>query len=260
MMAHQWLTLKLISWEDSFFIIRQICVCYITSTLNLNKLCFSHCVWRRHPSGNASLVATGTQGCYKERFPEKGQWSLLTPPTWTLSEHLQRRNGGHIAKCVCRFRSSPLLTIDFLLCVPIFTWKCNKTVIIPTLPIFLPDRAPLSPSPPALTRSPRQLLLRLPSGEWLTTAYQPLAHHTAGTVAQIERKKKHDWGDRQRRSTGGWWRRCSWEEMEEMKMERDSWRRTKHCIKRSNIMWLPDQEESKQTVNHMAKRWKRVKA
>lgn len=63
-------------------------------------------------------------------------------------------------------------TIDFLLRVPIFTWKCSNTLITPHTNAT--HRA----------RPPRQLLLRLPSGEKLTTAYQPLAHHTAGTVAQ----------------------------------------------------------------------------
>ncbi|KAI3360572.1 hypothetical protein L3Q82_002440 [Scortum barcoo] len=113
----------------------------------------------------------------------------------------QRR--GCLCVCVCVYVAqraqqadhSMLPTIDFLLCVPIFTWKCNKTVIIPTLPIFLPDNPPTPhySSPPTLS-PPRQLLLRvrLPSGERLTTAYQPLAHHTAGTVAQREREVERE--------------------------------------------------------------------
>lgn len=77
--------------------------------------------------------------------------------------------------------------------MPIFTWKCNQTVIIPALPIFLPDN--IAPTP--LHPPPRQLLLRLPSGERLTTAYQPLAHHTAGTVAQREWGEARDRDERE---------------------------------------------------------------
>lgn len=59
--------------------------------------------------------------------------------------------------CVCRTAAqqadhSMPPTIDFLLCVPIFTWKCNKTVIIPTLPIFRPDNPP--PPHPLITTHP----------------------------------------------------------------------------------------------------------
>lgn len=59
------------------------------------------------------------------------------------------------------------------------TWQnCNPAHSSPS---SCPDKSrPHIPSPPTLP-PPRQLLFRLPSGERLTTAYQPLAHHTAGT-------------------------------------------------------------------------------
>ncbi|CAB1456660.1 unnamed protein product [Pleuronectes platessa] len=47
-------------------------------------------------------------------------------------------------------------------------------------------------------RTPVQLLRGLPSGERLTTAYQPLAHHTAGTVAPGGSKRgQGDGGERE---------------------------------------------------------------
>lgn len=118
----------------------------------------------------------------------------------TLSQFLRQQSGSHTAErlpmpvrvcCTVALQAdhNMLLTIDFLLCVPIFTWKCNKTVIIPIVTIFLHGKNSPTPSPPTLT-PPRQLLLRLPSGERLTTAYQPLAHHTAGTVAQRKRGRR----------------------------------------------------------------------
>ncbi len=63
--------------------------------------------------------------------------------------------------------------------------NCNH----PSAPHIPPRQPLLSPSPPTLLPS-RQLLLRLPSGERLTTAYQPLAHHTAGTVKKERARER----------------------------------------------------------------------
>lgn len=50
---------------------------------------------------------------------------------------------------------------------------------------------PHIPWPPTLL-PPRQLLFRLPSGGRLTAAYQPLAHHTAGTEKEGETERERE--------------------------------------------------------------------
>lgn len=59
-------------------------------------------------------------------------------------ETTQQRGCLHVCRTAAQQAGHSMLqTIDFLLCVPVFTWKCNKTVIIPALRILLPDELPL---------------------------------------------------------------------------------------------------------------------
>lgn len=111
--------------------------------------------------------------------------------------------GDAASVCVCFERQikrpdhSRLLTIDFLLCVPIYT-------------VITPHTNTTHRHTPL-----RQLMLRLPSGERLTTAYQPLAPHTAGTEAQsvgwgVETRERSSWCKTDRDVVVGrqknWWR------------------------------------------------------
>lgn len=84
-----------------------------------------------------------SDGKARMSFPETRGGGVLewrfhkSEPSHTQHPRQQRRNHTAERLPVCvklwlkQAKRSMLPTIDFLLCVPIFTWKCNNTVITP---------------------------------------------------------------------------------------------------------------------------------
>lgn len=103
-----------------------------------------------------------------------------------------------------------LPTIDFLLCVPIFTWKCNKTVIIPALPIFLSDKPPQ----PITTHPHTPQAAAAQAAIWRGADHRlsaPGSSHSWHSGTDRERGTV----GRERDKRGGWRKKCSCGEIKE---------------------------------------------
>lgn len=192
----------------------------ITSTLNPNQWWCScldhrfHCIWRKSPlqlfppgyHGRGMSYGKGSMS-----LPDQGWHSPATTPqsrtTVTAPPATERKpHSRETVTATLQADHNMLPTIDFLLCVPIFTWKCNKTVIIPTLRIFLPDK----PSQPITTHPHTPQAAAAQAAIWRGADHRlsaPGSSHSwhSGT----DRESEGEWGERQRWKRGGWKKRCT---------------------------------------------------